>query len=186
VLLRAVPEVLEEVPECSFVFVGRDVMEPGSPSSSQALRREADALGIGHAIEFTGQLDRAGVETEIERATVCAFPSLWESFGNVVAEASAVGRPVVATPIPPFQDLVQEGVTGRLVPREDTSEWAKALIDLLQDRERARKMGEAGARHVAGISDPAHVAALTLSAYEHARSRWQGRERAGHSRLFAR
>jgi glycosyltransferase involved in cell wall biosynthesis len=183
VLLRAIPEVLADVPECSFAFIGRDVMEPGSPSSSQALRREAEKLGIAHAIEFTGQLDRSNVDAELERATVCVFPSRWESFGNAVAEASAVGRPVVASPIAPFQELIRDGVTGRLVPIEDTSGWARAVIELLRDRPWAREMGCAAARHVAQISEPARAADLTLLAYRNARTRWRRGERAGRSRL---
>jgi glycogen(starch) synthase len=185
ILLRAAPEVLAEVPDCSFVFVGRDVMEADSPSSSQGLRREAEQLGIAHAVEFTGQLNRSQVEAEMERATICAFPSRWESFGNVVAEASAVGRPVVATPIAPFRELVQDGITGRLVPVDDASGWAQALIQLLHDRRRAREMGQAAAPHVAEISDPARVADLTLLAYENALSRWRRGERAGRSRRSA-
>jgi D-inositol-3-phosphate glycosyltransferase len=181
VLLRAAPKVLAAVPDCRFVFVGRDVMPAGSPSSSQWLRREADRLGVARAVELTGQLDRDGVDAELERATVCAFPSQWESFGNVVAEASAVGRAVVATPIGPFQELVQDAVTGRLVDARDVDGWAQALIELLHDRKRAREMGEAGARHVSGISKPERVADLTVAAYQDGRDRWRRGKRAGRS-----
>jgi D-inositol-3-phosphate glycosyltransferase len=183
VVLRAAPKVLAAVPECRFVFVGRDVMPQGSPSSSEWLRREAERLGVAHAVELTGQLDHAALHAELGHATVCAFPSRWESFGNVVAEASAVGRPVVATPIPPFRELVKDGTTGRLVSAQDPDGWAEALVDLLRDRSLAREMGETGARHVAAISDPARVADLTLAAHEDARTRWRRGARSGPRRL---
>jgi glycosyltransferase involved in cell wall biosynthesis len=183
VVLRAAPRVLDAVPECRFVFVGRDVMPNGSPSSSDWLRREATRLGVAHAVELTGQLDHAAVHAELGRATVCAFPSRWESFGNVVAEASAVGRPVVATPIAPFRELVKDGATGRLVAAEDSDGWAEALVDLLRDRPLARRMGETGAKHVAAISEPGRVADLTLAAYEHARDRWRRGARSGRRRF---
>ena len=127
------------------MFVGRDVVVPGEMPSSTWLRAEARRLGIAHAVELTGQLDRAGVQRELQRATVCAFPSRWESFGNVVAEASAVGRPVVVSPIAPFRELVREGATGLVAPLDDSDAWSDALVGLLTDRSRARAMGEAGA-----------------------------------------
>src|SRR6202035_1118936 len=116
-----------------------------------------ERLGVAHAVSFTGQLDRAGVDDQLRRSTVCAFPSKWESFGNVVAESSAVGRPVVVSDIGAFCDLVDDGATGRVVAQGDQDAWASALVDLLGDRERARAMGEAGSTHIAGLSDPAQV-----------------------------
>lgn len=173
VVLRAAPRVLAEIPETRFVFVGRDPWDAEAHSSSAWLRREADRLGVAHAIELTGPLDGAGVLSELERATVCAFPSRWESFGNAVAEASAAGRAVVATPIAAFQELVQDGVTGRLVSAQDTEGWASALIGLLQDRALARRMGQAGARRIAEISRPDRVADLAVAAYEDAQERFR-------------
>lgn len=183
VVLRAAPKVLAELPDARFVFVGRDVVEPGAVPSAGWLRAEAGRLGIGHAVELTGQLDRDGVERELRRATVCAFPSRWESFGNVVAEASAVGRPVVVSPIAAFRDVVASSVTGEVAPLGDSDAWAAALIGLLRDRDRAREMGEAGAAHIAAISDPARVADLALEAHEHAIERWRAGERAGRRRV---
>ena len=179
VVLAAAPRVLAAVPEARFVFVGRDEYLPGDGSSMGRLRGEAQRLGVAHAVDFTGQLDQMGVVEELRRATVCAFPSRWESFGNVVAEASATGRPVVASPIAPFRELVADGITGRIAPLEDSSAWAAALIDLLSDRERAGAMGREGARRVARISEPGRVAELALSAHEHAIQRFSRRERAG-------
>lgn len=179
VVLRAAPTVLAVVPDARFVFVGRDPWHPDAHSSSAWLRREAARLGVAHAVELTGQLDGDGVLAELERATVCAFPSRWESFGNAVAEASAVGRPVVTTRIAAFGELVEDGVTGRMVSAQDTDGWAQALIGLLQDRALAARMGEAGARRIAGISRPERVADLTVGAYEDARERFRAGLRAG-------
>jgi glycosyltransferase involved in cell wall biosynthesis len=178
VLLGAAPHVLAAVPTARFVFVGRDAVAPGTKPSTDWLRQEGRRLGVENALEFTGHLDRQGVAAELRRATVCAFPSRWESFGNVVAEASATGRPVVASAIPSFQELVADGVTGVIASPDDTAAWAAAITELLGDRNRAAAMGEAGATRVARISLPAAVADLTLGAYEHAITRWHHRERA--------
>jgi glycosyltransferase involved in cell wall biosynthesis len=173
VVLRAAPAVLERHPDARFTFVGRDGVAPGLFPSSQWLTSEAQRLGIWHAVELTGQLDRGDLIEQLGRSTVCAFPSRWESFGNVLAEASSAGRAVVASTIPPFRELVEDGVTGRLAPLEDTAAWAQALLEILSDAGRARAMGEAGAQRIAGISAPARVAELALAAYEHAIDRWR-------------
>jgi glycosyltransferase involved in cell wall biosynthesis len=179
VLLRAVPEVLAAAPTTRFVFIGRDGIKAGARSSADWLRAEAERLGVGHAIEFLGQLTRSELERELRRATVCAFPSRWESFGNVVAEASAIGRPVVVSPIPPFRELVEDRVTGRIVPLEDRGAWSRALLDLLASPREARAMGRAGAARIARISAPARVAELAHAAHEDAVARWHRRARAG-------
>jgi glycosyltransferase involved in cell wall biosynthesis len=178
VVLRAAPRVLAALPEARFTFVGRDAIASGTCPSTEWMRGEARRLGVAHAVELTGQLDPAGVEDQLRRATVCAFPSRWESFGNVVAEASAIGRPVVASSIAPFRELVDDGVTGRIVALDDERAWADALIELLGDRQRATAMGAAAAERIAGISAPAHVAELALAAHEHAIERWRRGERA--------
>jgi len=183
ILLRAVPRVLAAVPDAQFTFVGRDIIDPGARPSSEWLRREAGRLGVADAVELTGGLDRDGVDEQLRRATVCAFPSRWESFGNVVAEASAVGRPVVVSDIPAFHDLVADGVTGRMVRLDDTDGWVAALVELLRDRDRARALGDAGSAHIAGISDPTRVADLTLTAHEHAIERWKRSQQAGRPRI---
>lgn len=179
-VLAAAPKVLEAVPNARFVFVGRDVVGSGDRPSSLWLRREAARLGILEAIELTGQLDRDGVEQALRRSTVCAFPSRWESFGNVVAEAAACGRPVVASAIPPLREVVADGISGRLVPLDNPDAWAQALIEILTDPARASKMGRAGADHIWEISAPQRIAQLTLDAYENARARWRRGERAAH------
>jgi len=179
VVLAAAPAVLAEVPDARFVFVGRDACTPGTRPSSAWLREEADRLGVGHAVELTGQLDAKGVFEQLRQASVAAFPSRWESFGNVVAEASATARPVVVSAIPPFRELVEDGVTGRLVGSEESQAWALPIIELLAERERAAEMGRAGAERIARISAPDRIAQLALAAYEDAIARWRRGERAG-------
>jgi glycosyltransferase involved in cell wall biosynthesis len=183
IALRAAPWVLAELPETTFAFVGRDGTVPGAPSSAAWLREEAQRLGIVDAIEIREAFGRSVVEDELRRTNVCVVPSRWESFGYTVAEASAAGRPVVASTIPPFRELVADGVTGFLAPLDSPEAWAIALVALLRDRKRARAMGEAGAAHVAAISDPSVVADRAMAAYEDARARWERGERAGRGRL---
>jgi glycogen(starch) synthase len=179
VLVRALPAVRAAVPGARLVLAGRDGVASGEPSSRAWLEGEAARLGVADALEFTGQLDTAALSAEIARARVCAFPSRWESFGNVVAEAAAVGRPVVTSTIAPFEDLVDDGVTGRRVRIDDVAGWGAALANVLTDAGRAAAMGAAGADLVAVLADPVRVAAQTVEAHELAVQRHAQGLRAG-------
>lgn len=165
-LVRAAPLVLRAVPEARFRLVGRDTGTAEVPSHADHLRKLAAELGVAHAVEVVDGWGRDVVERELSAATVCAAPSLWESFGYVAAEASALGRPVVASRIPALTDVVGDGVSGHLVDARDVEGWARALTDVLSSPGTATRMGEAGARLMASRCHPDRVAALTLEAYE--------------------
>ena len=179
VLLAAAPAVLAAVPEARFAFVGRDGIGAGQPASADWLRHEAARLGVAHAVEIREEFGREAVMSALRQATVCAFPSRWESFGYTMAEAQGVGRPVVVSSIPALRALVDAGAAGATAASEDPESWAEPLIELLRDPARAAALGDAGARRLAQISDPARVADETLAVYEHARERWRRGERAG-------
>jgi glycosyltransferase involved in cell wall biosynthesis len=74
------------------------------------------------------------------------MPSRQEGFGLVFAEAMWFGLPCIGTTADAASQVIVAGETGELVPYGDAAALAKALVELLSDRERATRMGEAGAR----------------------------------------
>ena len=97
-------------------------------------------LGIAQAVDFHGYVD--DVKPALARARVFVQPSISEGMSAALVEALAAGLPVVVTPTSGAIDLVEEGVSGRFVPREDSGRIADVLIDVLRDEEKARAMGE--------------------------------------------
>jgi glycosyltransferase involved in cell wall biosynthesis len=175
-LVRALPAVRAELPDVRLVLVGRDCARPGIASSVTWLANLASDLGVGAAIEIIdGWSTSGGVARAIASATVCAAPSRWESFGYVAAEAAALGRPIAASALPGFSDIVVDHETGRLVPLDDIAAWSETLVQMLRDRERCAAMGAAAAARVATECAPDRVAMLTLAAYEAAIARFAGR-----------
>jgi len=77
---------------------------------------------------------------------VFVLPSRQEGFAGAVLEAMAAERPVVVTP--PAAAGVEEGRVGRIVPVDNPEALADAVLELLGDRPRARRMGQAGRQHV--------------------------------------
>lgn len=165
-LIRAVPELVAQVPEVTVSLRGTDTRTVAGESMISRLNRLADKLGVADRVELVDRWHPDAVTEEMRGAQVCAVPSRWESFGLVAAEAAARGRPVVASDIPGLDDVVTDGSTGRLVPVDDPSALAAALADLLLNPGRAQQLGTAAAADIADRCDPDRVAGLTIAAYE--------------------
>ena len=118
-----------------------------------------DRLGLAEAVELLGQWpDVPGL---LQAADVFAFPSIYEGMPGALIEAMALGVPVVASDIPPVREVLgpDEGV---LVPGGDPEALAEGLVGLLQDGERASRLGRAGrARFLEEFTLEHSVAAMT-------------------------
>jgi glycosyltransferase involved in cell wall biosynthesis len=76
------------------------------------------------------------------------YPSRHASGYAVIAEAMAMGKPVIATRTASPSDLIEEGVTGFYVEPGDSEEIQRKILQLLKDPELARQMGQAGRRRM--------------------------------------
>ncbi len=118
----------------------------GGPSEPE-LRKLAADLSLKQ-VTFVGEQPPSRVERWMRLADVIVLPSLSEGRPNVVLEALAAGRPVVATRIPGTSELVQDGVTGRLFGVGSATELADCLDGFVSDRSLTEAMGGAGRRWV--------------------------------------
>lgn len=105
-----------------------------------SLEQIADDEGVADAVTFTGYVE--DVYPFLSHFDIGVFPSRWEGFGLVVAEAMAAGVPVVASNIPAFREVVDE--TGVLVQPDNPSALANAVGDLLDNRTRRKYFASAG------------------------------------------
>ncbi|MFL6020014.1 MAG: glycosyltransferase family 4 protein [Gaiellaceae bacterium] len=137
VLLRAVAEARRRVPALQLDIAGRGPLEP-------ALRALAKELELEDAVRFRGHV--APVQRAIEEAAIVVVPSMGEGFGMVALEAMERGRPVIAAEIGGLGELVEDGVTGSLVPAGEAAPLADAIVRLASDLPRAAEMGLAGRR----------------------------------------
>jgi glycosyltransferase involved in cell wall biosynthesis len=135
VLLRAAVHVLRRRPDVRFQFVG------DGPLRAQ-LEQEAEDLAISAAVTFLGH--RSDVAAILRGTTIFAFPSLMEAFPNGVMEAMAAEVPVVASAVGGIPELVEHEHSGLLVPPGDDVSLAAALLALLTDDARARRLARAG------------------------------------------
>ncbi|MDP8214014.1 MAG: glycosyltransferase family 4 protein [Candidatus Euphemobacter frigidus] len=137
-LLEGMAIVRREFPRAVLVLVGNPWA--GQPAR---LKEQAERLGIGDAVVFTGR--RGDIPRFLASAAVCVSSSIGsEENSRAVSEYMACGCPVVATAVGVIPELVVEGETGLLVPRREPGALAEALLTILRDPERGRKLGEEG------------------------------------------
>ena len=154
VLMKAFATAAQIAPHARLAMVGSGPLEP-------SLRNLTIRLGIVNKVLWLGERD---ARTVLSGFDVFALPSRKEGLPYVVLEAMAAGLPVVATRSAGVELLIDPGVTGAIVPTDDASSLALALIGLLADPNRRSAYGHAARHRAARFSVDAMVD-QTLSTY---------------------
>lgn len=141
VLLDAFAEVRRSRPDAQLTLIG------DGPEREQIAAKVA-AMGLDDRVRFTGYLSQDDVAARLSQVDMLVLPSFAEGVPVVLMEAMASRLPVIATRIAGVAELVEDGVSGLLVPPGDPEALTHALATLMDDPGRARAMGEAGRAHV--------------------------------------
>jgi glycosyltransferase involved in cell wall biosynthesis len=157
-LLHAAHAVLAAEKKVLFVFVG----EGPCREKWQALAAE---LGIADDVIFTGtRTDMPGVYASFD---VFVLPSFDEAMPMSLLEAMSSGIPTIATPVGGVPDVVVDGETGILATPGDVTGLTRDILGLLQDPEKARRIGEKGFHRVTQEFSSEAMARKYLQIYEH-------------------
>ena len=117
----------------------------GEGALREALQRQIDALGLSGSVKLCGTV--ADMPSEYRRAALIALSSHYEGLPMALIEAQAYGVPAVSFDChcgP--REVIVDGETGLLVPEGDVAALARALLALIRDPERRRRLGEQAAR----------------------------------------
>jgi phosphatidylinositol alpha-mannosyltransferase len=137
-LLQAFKQLKEEIPDCRLIVVG-----PGTRLRRRYERYVAKS-GLKDVV-FVGLVAYDELPRYYKTADVFCAPAIAsESFGIILLEAMAMGKPIVASNISGYANVVSHGVDGLLVPPADKDKLTKALISLLNDESLRRQMGAKG------------------------------------------
>ena len=134
-LIRAVAHLTEK-------GVGLEVLHAGSGPLREELEAMARGLHVEHVFRFLG--NRQDIPDLLAGAAFLVHTAENEGCPNVIMEAMACGRAVVATDAGDVPYLIDDGKTGFVVLQEDEAALADRIATLLKDRELYRRMGEAG------------------------------------------
>lgn len=125
----------------------------GEGSQRQALADQIQSAGLNGKVHLVGFVeDMVGF---MRRIDIFAFPSSWEGFGYAAAEAMAAGLPVVAFDVSSNWEVIENGVSGLLVPPADTEALAGAILRLVEDPGLRSRMGRLGRARVGVLFDKA-------------------------------
>ncbi len=162
-LVAALDQLRSRRPGLKLVVVG--VPGRGSEGYFESIREQIRALHLEETVEFCGFQRPENMAIEIARASIVVVPSLHEMFCNMVAEAMAIGRPVVASQVGSLPELVDHGQTGLLVPSANPESLAAAIEKLLEDEPLRTRMGLAAVEKARRLWDPQQVARQTEVVY---------------------
>jgi glycosyltransferase involved in cell wall biosynthesis len=139
------------------------VIGPDDPEKPDALDRDSIRAAADDGVRFLGMRD--DVDRLYGAMDVFVLPSWREGFPRAAMEAAASGLPVVATDVRGCRQVVDDGVTGLLVPVRDADALARALRALGDDPEQRRHMAEAALKKAAVSFDEERVVEIVLDTY---------------------
>jgi glycosyltransferase involved in cell wall biosynthesis len=129
------------------------------------IKQEIEILGIAGQVEFLGHVGHDRLATELSLASVFLLPSLQENAPMAIAEAMAVGVPVVASNRCGMPYMIDHGTNGFLVDPENIGEIAGRLTSLLGDEALRREFGSHARASAVSMFHPREVLAQTLQVY---------------------
>jgi glycosyltransferase involved in cell wall biosynthesis len=156
-LLRCAALIIQQRSDVRFVIAGEGELE-------RSLKQTAVDLGVAANVYFIGGC--TNVPALLSTSHACVLTSTAEGFSNSILEYMAAGRPVVATDVGGAAEAIVVGRTGFLVPSDDDQTMAKYLLDLLNNEEKAKQMGDAGRERVTENFSEAAQLDRTIDLYE--------------------
>ncbi len=170
-LLRAVALARAEVPEFRLTIVG-----DGAERAS--LEQLTDELGLRDVVTFLGE--RRDIPELLSQASFFVSSSKTEGISLTLLEAMAVGLPILTTRVGGNPEVVQEGVTGRLVEPLNPDALASGIVEMCRDRQTREQMGKAGRERVEEHFNVRRMIGRYEELYlAHLGSEWQERSNTG-------
>ncbi len=136
-ILTAAPEVLRANPKVRFLWVGGGTWR-------EKLEREAERLGVRHAIHFTGIVSPGTIPELLNACDVVLHPSYREGLARALPQGLIVGKPAISYDVDGAREVVITGETGILVPFRDRPALTRAILDLAASPERRQLWGAEG------------------------------------------
>jgi glycosyltransferase involved in cell wall biosynthesis len=163
--LEAVAQVAQQIPTIRGLIVGEPEYTPRNREYFRKLQSLTGSLGLEDKVTFTGF--RSDVPRLMSALDVVVLSSSApEPFGRVVIEGMAASKPVVATAAGGVLDIIEDGVSGLLVPCKNSKAMAQAILRCLSSRAEAERIGRAARQRVAHRFTVSHHVAAVQGVYD--------------------
>lgn len=144
IAVKAFVQVVEKYKDATLTIAGYG-------ESLEVLKKLAADLKIEESIHFTGKVSEDEKYKLLAQSWVMVQPSMIEGWGITVIEANASGTPVIASNVNGLRDSVIDGKTGLLIKPKDEKAFAKAMIDLIEDKDFRNYLSEQGKKWALGF-----------------------------------
>lgn len=173
VLIEAAPHILKAIPDAEIVIIGRDSFISnhdvsfaglsGRSFKEQLVKMIPDEYR--ERVKFLGYVSNEELSGYYRNCDVFVAPSLYESFGLIYIEAMSYAKPVIGCGVGGVPEVIQDGVTGILVPPQDALKLANAVVGILKDKPRAFKIGQAAREYARKYFSRDAMVENTVDAY---------------------
>lgn len=137
-LVQAFAMLAQDYPDASLVLVGDSTADP---AYTRRLHSLVEQQGLAERVRFVQPVAQSDLATMMQQACVLVMPSLSEGLGRVIFEAMVTGTPVIGSQVGGIPELIEDGVTGWLVPPGDEIALSERLRSVLAHPEQAQRMG---------------------------------------------
>ena len=125
-LISAMPKILNGYHDSKLIIAGKGGM-------LDELKAQANSMGLGDKVYFTGYLNAKQVQKMYKCADVAVFPSTYEPFGIVALEAMLAGVPTVVSDVGGLNEIIEHGVNGMKSYAGNSNSIADSVLNLLYD-----------------------------------------------------
>ncbi|MCF7810643.1 glycosyltransferase family 4 protein [bacterium] len=146
--IKALSEVIKTCPGARLAMLGQ-----GEKEYTDQLKELITKYGLQKYIKFFGVLNSEDLISFIAQNDVLLQPSRWESFGVVVLEAAALGKPSIATRVGGVSEIIIDGETGITINSENVEELTEAMILLIENPDLRQKYGKNAREFVRRLYD---------------------------------
>ena len=136
-MIKAFATVIRSFPNAQLRITGA-----AEPAYLRKCQREVEANSMSNNVSFLGNLSIDDIQLELSKANCLAIPSFQENAPLTIAEAMAVGVPVVGSKVGGIPEMVEDGKTGFLVDPYEIKDIADAVLKILSDRNLAYSMSQ--------------------------------------------
>jgi glycosyltransferase involved in cell wall biosynthesis len=137
VVISSFSEVVKKLPDSKLIIVGDGPMR-------DEWEKMVSNLNLNQNIEFTGYVSHEKKVELLSKCSALVLPSLFEGFGLVLLEAFALSKPVLVADVKPYDEIIDNGIDGFVLPAHSSREWSEKIVFLLSNKTLSEKMGAKG------------------------------------------
>jgi len=161
-LVEALPAITKELNDVKFLFVG----EGGYKTERKTLEEKVRKYGLTNKVIFTGDIPNQEMPKYFAASDIVVLPSLIEATSIAGLEAMASGKALIGTSVGGIPQIIDDGLTGIIVPPRDPEALSIAILKLLKDDELRIKMGLNARKKVEREFTWDKIAQKTMEVYE--------------------